>query len=554
MNLSRYSECRPSAYFVLLATTLFLYLAGTATIPLIDRDEPRFAHATAEMMDRDEWLVPYFNGEFRFDKPVLTYWCMRIFYNLGGINELASRLHSVFFTLFLAIALYEWARKLVPAPHALGGAFMWLTCLQVLLHGRLSVADMPMVFFVTLSMWAIFELLHGESPRADALASRRRATFWFCVLYISQGLGFLAKGPIVQLIPIVALLLYRFVFYRAPIPWKNLRLWPGMLLAFAIVALWGFPALLQTKGEFWQVGMQEHVIERGYKVFNSRTFFFFFYFLTAPLSLLPWSLLLAPLLLFLRDNWEPKERPLIAFLAAWFLSSFVIFTFYATQLPHYIMPGFPAFFMLLALMFSSERFVFPKWDFSAWLGIALITCLAGGMLFLTWGSSVQILGLAIALFLFSLLALWACFRFKAWLWCAMPVMLMAACLVLTGTYLRTLSPIVAMEPIMSKMPPGTVFVGEVFHEPGLVFYSRNHWQWVNQADEAFSIIASKHNFFWVRLKSERRIEDILKQSIGLESKTRIQPLAPLPPDSRRLEISGLNIGRTSWVTLEISYR
>ena len=43
------------AWLVLLALTLLLYLPGTGTIPLMDRDEPRFAHATVEMMQQGSW-------------------------------------------------------------------------------------------------------------------------------------------------------------------------------------------------------------------------------------------------------------------------------------------------------------------------------------------------------------------------------------------------------------------------------------------------------------------------------------------------------------------
>ena len=38
----------------------------------------RLAEATREMMEGEHanWAVPYFNGEYRFDKPVLIYWMM----------------------------------------------------------------------------------------------------------------------------------------------------------------------------------------------------------------------------------------------------------------------------------------------------------------------------------------------------------------------------------------------------------------------------------------------------------------------------------------------
>ena len=51
---------------------LLFHLAGTWTLPLIDRDEPRFAEASREMIERGDYIVPYFNNQYRFDKPPLT--------------------------------------------------------------------------------------------------------------------------------------------------------------------------------------------------------------------------------------------------------------------------------------------------------------------------------------------------------------------------------------------------------------------------------------------------------------------------------------------------
>ena len=66
---------------------LIFLLPGNGSLPLIDRDEPRFAQATREMMQRQDWIVPYFNQEYRFDKPPLIYWMMAAAYGAGGVNE-----------------------------------------------------------------------------------------------------------------------------------------------------------------------------------------------------------------------------------------------------------------------------------------------------------------------------------------------------------------------------------------------------------------------------------------------------------------------------------
>ena len=47
----RLNKILPSAsYFILFAGLLMLYGLGNSTLPLIDRDEPRFAEASREML------------------------------------------------------------------------------------------------------------------------------------------------------------------------------------------------------------------------------------------------------------------------------------------------------------------------------------------------------------------------------------------------------------------------------------------------------------------------------------------------------------------------
>ena len=97
---------------LIICLSLATLLPGTGLLPLLDRDEPRFARATVEMMDRGEWVIPYFNGEYRFDKPVMTYWLMRGSYWLFGINEFGARFHSIISTLLIALAVYGIGMRL----------------------------------------------------------------------------------------------------------------------------------------------------------------------------------------------------------------------------------------------------------------------------------------------------------------------------------------------------------------------------------------------------------------------------------------------------------
>lgn len=322
---------------LLLAITLALLLPGTAQIPLMDRDEPRFAQATWEMIERGEWFIPYFNEGYRFDKPVGSYWWMRIHFWIFGKTELAARLHSILSAWLTAMVIQAIGTFLYSQRAGFWAATGWLTCLQVLIHGRLCVADMPMLLGVTLSLWGLCRLLvPDETPP--------RWNRWFWVLLGGQVLGFLVKGPIALFVPLLGMLLARFVFYRRPIDWMRLQPIPLILLYLAGIGIWGIPALIMTQGQFWDEGMGTHVIERGTAAFNGRVIVPGFYLVSALLSLLPWSALLPAAF---GPNRDARRSLPGAILLGIFLAPLIIFTPYATQLPHYILPGFPAFFLLL---------------------------------------------------------------------------------------------------------------------------------------------------------------------------------------------------------------
>src|SRR5262245_64217471 len=70
------------------------YLALAPWTTLWDRDEPRFAQATVEMLASGQYLYPTFNGHLRADKPILIYWLMALPMRLLGPRELAARFWS----------------------------------------------------------------------------------------------------------------------------------------------------------------------------------------------------------------------------------------------------------------------------------------------------------------------------------------------------------------------------------------------------------------------------------------------------------------------------
>jgi len=514
------------APWLVAAVALVVLLPGTATIPLIDRDEPRFAQATREMMEGEHanWIVPYFNGEYRFDKPILIYWLMRACYAVLGVNEFSARLPSVICAAALALFLRQVGRRWFSDDAGLLAALGVLTCVQMLIHGRSAVADMPMVLALAVAQVAAFELLQGGSVVSPA-ARTAAATTKFWTLYIALGLGFLAKGPVALVVPALTLLLYRFVFWRQPVPWRNLRLLWGLPITLLIIAAWGIPAIIATQGLFYQIGIGKHVVERGHKTFQGHGGFIFYYLGTAFLSLCPWIACAGEGAVVVKRNWNAK----IAFLVSWLAATYLIFSLYVTKLPHYVLPAFPAFFLLLGLLARAETT--PRWARIFFWVVTGLFALAGLVL-------LPVLGLVM-----WMLAL----RFKRLPLALAGLLVVAVGMAWSAAKLRSVSATVQLLPVFRQLPTEAACAGFRFGEPSLVFYSDRRWNISLEAAELSAWMTNRGPRLVVCAERETKLNGRVRDYSG--------EIASLPTNGYQVvTVEGINTARASWVRLRALYR
>ena len=66
------SHLRAAAF--LLVCGLLFFLPGFFSIPPVDRDEPRFAQATKQMVESGDFVDIRFQDDVRYKKPVGIYW------------------------------------------------------------------------------------------------------------------------------------------------------------------------------------------------------------------------------------------------------------------------------------------------------------------------------------------------------------------------------------------------------------------------------------------------------------------------------------------------
>src|SRR5437016_10532593 len=99
-------------HVVLFICCVLFHILGTWSVPLIDRDEPRFAEASREMIERRDYIVPHFNNQLRLDKPPLAYWAQVASFRIFGENDFAARFPSAIAAALVAISILAWGSRI----------------------------------------------------------------------------------------------------------------------------------------------------------------------------------------------------------------------------------------------------------------------------------------------------------------------------------------------------------------------------------------------------------------------------------------------------------
>jgi len=235
----------------LMALSGLLFFTNLGAAELWDDDEPIFAGAAREMMDRQEWVVPYFNSAMLPDKPALHYWAMIGAYRLLGVSEFAARSVSAVFAIGTVLLTWWLGRRMFSSAAGCWAGIVLATAMNFDVVARAATPDALLAFFSTLAI-ACFaagtNTLGGR--RADGLASigrvekaslrapahheaapitagrRSQARFfhptemaeascttWPAIVgsYVAMGLAVLDKGPIGVLLPAATIGLFLLV-------------------------------------------------------------------------------------------------------------------------------------------------------------------------------------------------------------------------------------------------------------------------------------------------------------------------------------------------------
>jgi 4-amino-4-deoxy-L-arabinose transferase-like glycosyltransferase len=299
-----------------------------------DPDEATYAQATREMLVSGDWLVPTFNGQPFFDKPILFYLCQLVTFRWLGPTEFAARLVPALSTLGLFASVW-WLGIMFFDSQVASLAVLMLALLPgTFALSAVAIPDMTFTAFLFSGMAMV---------AVSALHNRPRLQY---PGYLLIAFAVMTKGPLALVLAGLTFGLALLVAPRVRHRLLSLR-W---VVGFLGVVLTTSPWFLYMWWRFGDAFIEGYILRENIWLYSRPLFgpaaSKMFYLRIVPVALLPWTpLLIGRLIDNLRgDRCSDEER----LLWTWAVVVTGFFTFSYFKYDRYVYPIAPALCLVAA--------------------------------------------------------------------------------------------------------------------------------------------------------------------------------------------------------------
>lgn len=337
----------------LAACILLVVAVRVATLgayPLMDTTEARYAEIARKMLETGDWLMPQFDYGVPFwGKPPLSTWLAAATMAAFGVNEFAARLPSLALLAGCAALVHALAALRGGADQARWSLALFVATALVFVSAGGVMTDPALALGTTLAMAGFWTAVHGDARH------RRLAGAGF---FAGLAIGLLAKGPVavvLTFVPLAAATVWTRSWRAA---WQHLPWIGGSIAATLVTLAWYWAAERASPGflDYFLVGEHwKRFVEPGWKgdLYGSaharpRGTIWAFWIAAA----LPWSI--GALAWLVRSVARGREGarafaadPWRAYLLLWAATPMLFFTMSGNILVTYVLPGLPAFALLV---------------------------------------------------------------------------------------------------------------------------------------------------------------------------------------------------------------
>ncbi len=378
--------------WIILATGL-IYLANLGVAGLWDEDEPIYATCAREMLQRDDWVVPYFNGQMFPDKPPLMFWMMIAGFKLFGVNELGARFWSAICGIAAALATYHLGGRLLGARVGFWAGLITGSTLIYTVSARAATVDAALTILTILAILAFVRsgvsgidnpgrlVEKGRNVSRPSIPHRPMAWPWALMFWATLALAVLAKGPIGLLLPASAVGLFLMIanfwarrdsspasapgkawarrlfgwfgWLSPPNFWRALRQMrplTGLAVVLLVAAPWYVWVGVRTEGAWLREFFAQFNLRPFTQAIQGHKGPFWYYLPAIAIGFFPWSVYLGPTIgqTIRGIRQGSPTRCAYLLLACWVGVWLVFWSICRTKLPHYVLPAYPALGLITA--------------------------------------------------------------------------------------------------------------------------------------------------------------------------------------------------------------
>jgi 4-amino-4-deoxy-L-arabinose transferase-like glycosyltransferase len=345
--LQRWTSTRRGPLLAALVV-MIAALPGVFFMPPLDRDEARFAQATAQMIETRDPVSINFQDQMRAKKPVGIHWLQALsvmaFSKVESRDIWPYRIPSLLGAM-LAAAACAWGAIAFFGPRTgtLAGVLLGASLL-LSTEAFIAKTDAVLCGAVTLMMAALARLYGAARGEAIIARTGTKALFW-----AGLALSVLVKGPIGPMIAVLTLLALWFIDRRRE-PWIRHLGWGwGLALLLLVLGPWMLAITVTTDGRFWSTALWGDMLSKlgpaGQEGHGAPPGL---HALLTPLLIFPGTLLLPGALVL---AWKARAETAVRFALCWLLPGWLVFELTPTKLPHYVLPLYGALAWLMALAF-----------------------------------------------------------------------------------------------------------------------------------------------------------------------------------------------------------
>ena len=337
-------QVSPRERWLMLALLAVFFSFGLFDHSLWSSNDTREGAMIATMARGGSWTLPQLNGEPYLEKPPLLHWTGAALCRLTGvINEGMVRLPAALYGFGSVLLIWLFGRALGRERAGLIAAALCASSLLMIEYAKIVLTDTALTFVVMLSLWLFWRAYTAKTWRV----------LRYFLFLLASALAFYAKGLLGPGFVWVTVCL--FLLWRRE--WKLLFGLPlAFLPLFALVLAPWVGALFAAGGRDYLVGVFWDNQFGRFLSFNDTSLpldpYFvhkeplWYYLKSAPLRLLPWTLLVVAALVSWFRRGSAQRGDLALFLRLALVTMAAVLHVSAAKTACYLLPLFPILFLM----------------------------------------------------------------------------------------------------------------------------------------------------------------------------------------------------------------